>query len=169
MEFAYALATDGAVAAALIAGATDGGNRTLDAAGILDFVADGAASIYTNSLGFARSLVVSPTQWGAIMGLNDSGRPIYNATNPQNAGGAVSPASLRGNVAGLDLYVSRNLTGAGDGSVIAINPSSYTWYESPRLQLRTNVIGTGQVEVAYYGYGAIATKVGAGAYKFMVA
>ena len=169
MEYAYAYATDGAVAAALIAGATDGGNRTLDAAGVLDFVADGAASIYSNSLGFARNLVVSATQWGAIMGLNDSGRPIYNATNPQNAGGAVSPASLRGNVAGLDLFVSRNLTGAGDGSLIAVNPSAYTWYESPRLQLRTNVIASGQIEVAYYGYGAIATKVGAGAYKFMVA
>jgi hypothetical protein len=169
MEFAYAKATDAAVAAAIVTGATDGGNRTLDAAGILDFVADGAASIYSGSLGFARNLVVSPEIWAGIMGLNDSGRPIYNASNPQNAGGAVSPTSLRGNVAGLDLYVSRSLSGTGDGDAFIINPESYTWYESPRLQLRTNVIGTGQVEVAYYGYGAIATKVAAGAYKWMVA
>jgi len=169
MEFAYAKATDAAVAAAIVTGATDGGNRTLDAAGILDFVADGAASIYSGSLGFARNLVVSPEFWAGIMGLNDSGRPIYNASNPQNAGGVVSPNSLRGNVAGLDLYVSRSLSGTGDGDAFIINPESYTWYESPRLQLRTNVIGTGQVEVAYYGYGAIATKVAAGAYKWMVA
>ena len=169
MEFAYAKATDAAVAAAIITGATDGGNRTLDAAGILDFVADGAASVYSSSLGFARNLVVSPEIWAGIMGLNDSGRPIYNASNPQNAGGVVSPTSLRGNVAGLDLYVSRSLSGTGDGDAFIINPSSYTWYESPRLQLRTNVIGTGQIEVAYYGYGAIATKVAAGAYKWMVA
>jgi len=169
MEFAYAKATDEAVAGALAAGGTDGGNRTLDAAGLLDFVADGAADIYSESLGFARSLIVSPAAWGAIMGLNDSGRPIYNAVNPQNAGGAVSPQSLRGNVAGLDLYVSRNLSGVGDNSMIIVNPESYTWYESPRLQLRTNVIGSGQVEVLYYGYGAIATKVAKGAYRFMVA
>jgi HK97 family phage prohead protease len=169
MEFSYAKATDEAVAGALAAGGTDGGNRTLDAAGLLDFVADGAADIYSESLGFARSLVVSPAAWGAIMGLNDSGRPIYNAVNPQNAGGAVSPQSLRGNVAGLDLYVSRNLSGVGDNSMIIVNPESYTWYESPRLQLRTNVIGSGQVEVLYYGYGAIATKVAKGAYRFMVA
>ena len=169
MEFAYAKATDAAVAAAIVTGATDGGNRTLDAAGILDFVADGAASIYSNSLGFARSLVVSPEFWAGIMGLNDSGRPIYNAVNPQNAGGLVTPNSLRGNVAGLDLYVSRSQSGTGDGDAFIVNPESYTWYESPRLQLRTNVIGTGQVEVAYYGYGAIATKVAAGAYKWMVA
>jgi hypothetical protein len=53
--------------------------------------------------------------------------------------------------------------------MIIVNPESYTWYESPRLQLRTNVIGSGQVEVLYYGYGAIATKVAKGAYRFMVA
>jgi len=79
MEFAYAKATDEAVAGALATGGTDGGNRTFNAAGLLGFVADGAASIYTNSLGFARSLVVSPSAWATIMGLNDSGRPIYNS------------------------------------------------------------------------------------------
>jgi len=171
MEFAYAKATDTAVVQALFDGGTDGGNRTLDAAGLLDFVADGATSVYSNSLGFARSLLVSPAAWGAIMGLNDNGRPIYTAANPQNAGGAVSPQSLRGNVAGLDLYVSRNVgtSTITDGSMYVINPDAYTWYESPRLSLRTNVIGSGQIDVNYYGYGAIATKIAAGSYKFMVA
>jgi HK97 family phage prohead protease len=169
MEYAYAKATDEAVAGALATGGTDGGNRTLNAAGLLGFVADGAASIYSNSLGFARSLVVSPAAWGAIMGLNDAGRPIYNAVNPQNAGGSVSVGSLRGNVAGLDLYVSRSFAGVGDNSMIIANPDAYTWYESPRLSLRTNVINTGQIDVSYYGYGAIATKIAAGAYRFMVA
>jgi HK97 family phage major capsid protein/HK97 family phage prohead protease len=169
MEYAYAKATDEAVAGALATNGTDGGNRTLNAAGLLGFVADGAASIYSNSLGFARSLVVSPAAWGAIMGLNDAGRPIYNAVNPQNAGGSVSVGSLRGNVAGLDLYVSRSFAGVGDNSMIIANPDAYTWYESPRLSLRTNVINTGQIDVSYYGYGAIATKIAAGAYRFMVA
>jgi HK97 family phage major capsid protein len=169
MEFAYAKATDEAVATALATGGTDGGNRTFNAAGLLGFVADGAASIYTNSLGFARSLVVSPSAWATIMGLNDAGRPIYNAVNPSNAGGSVSVNSLRGNVAGLDLYVSRSFSGVGDNSMIIANPDAYTWYESPRLSLRTNVINTGQIDVSYYGYGAIATKIGAGAYRFMVA
>jgi HK97 family phage prohead protease len=171
MEFAYAKETDTAVVIELFQGGTDGGNRTFDAAGLLDFVADGAGSVYANSLGFARSLLVSPVAWSGIMGLNDGGRPIYTAANPQNAGGTVSPQSLRGNVAGLDLYVSRNVGTSviGDGAMYVINPDSYTWYESPRLQLRTNVIASGQVEVMYYGYGAIARKVGAGSYKWMVA
>ena len=33
----------------------------------------------------------------------------------------------------------------------------------------TATIATGQIKVAYYGYGAIAKKVAAGAYKWMVA
>jgi hypothetical protein len=53
--------------------------------------------------------------------------------------------------------------------MIVINPDSYTWYESTKYRLETNVIASGQISVAYYGYGAIATKVGAGAYRWMVA
>jgi hypothetical protein len=50
-----------------------------------------------------------------------------------------------------------------------VNPDSFTWYESARTRLQTNVALNGQIEVVYYGYGACATKVAAGAYRFMVA
>lgn len=171
MQFAYAKATDAAVGTALIAGATDGGNRTMSAANLLDFVSDAAVSIYSNTLGFATNVVVSPEQWGAIMGLVDgSNRPVYVQTiNPQNASANLTPTGIRGNVHGLNLYVSRALSGTGDNSIFVINPESYTWYESGTFRLESNLIATGQVNVALYGYGAIATKVGAGAYKWMVA
>jgi hypothetical protein len=32
-----------------------------------------------------------------------------------------------------------------------------------------NLISTGQVQVGYYGYGAVATKLAAGSYRWMVA
>ena len=170
MEYAYAKATNAAVGTAVVAGATDGGNRTMSAANILDFVSDAAVSIYSGTLGFAQNLVVSPEQWGAIMGLVDStNRAIYTATQPVNAGGSLAVTSLRGNVNGLNLYVSRSLSGTGDGTIVAINPDSYTWYESPTFKLEANLINTGQINVGYFGYGAIATKVAAGAYKWMVA
>jgi HK97 family phage prohead protease len=170
MEYAYAKATDARVATVVLAAATDGGNRTMSAANLLDFIADGAADIYTNTLGFAQNIVVSPAQWGAIMGLVDStNRAIYTATNPMNAGGNATPVSLRGNINGLNLYVDRNLSGTGDDSIVIVNPDSYTWYESPQFKLEAAVIASGQINVAYYGYGAIATKVAAGAYKYMVA
>ena len=171
MEFAYAKATDIAVGTGLIAGGTNGGNRTMSAANFLDFVSDAAVSIYKGTLGFAQNIVVSPEQWGEIMNLNDAGRPIYQAViSPSNQVGNLAPNSVTGNVAGLNLRVARNLTGGtDDNSIIIVNPESYTWYESPRFRLETNLVSTGQIQVAYYGYGALATKVGAGAYRWMVA
>ena len=170
MEFAYAKATDARVATVVAAAATDGGNRTMSAANLLDFVADAAVDVYSNTLGFAQNIVMSPAQWGAVMGLVDStNRAIYTAANPVNNGGTASPVSLRGQINGLNLYVDRNLSGTGDGTIIVVNPDSYTWYESPTFKLEAAVIASGQINVAYYGYGAIATKVAAGAYKWMVA
>jgi HK97 family phage prohead protease/HK97 family phage major capsid protein len=173
MEFAYAKATDVAVIAGLVAGGTDGGNRTLDAAGALDFVSDASVAVYKATLGTATNILVSPEQWGALMNLADNGRPIYqNLIGNSNQGGNLSGQSVRGNLLGLNLRVSRNLATAaptGDNSLIIINPDAYTWYESSRFRLETNVVATGQIKVAYYGYGALATKVGAGAYRFMVA
>jgi HK97 family phage major capsid protein len=172
MEFAYAKATDERVATILATNGTDGGNRSVtDGGDIADFVSDAAVSIYTNTLGFGQNIIVSPAQWGVLMGLVDTAkRPIFQQTiNPQNAGGDLTATAVRGNLLGLNLRVSRAFSGTGDNSMIIVNPDSYTWYESPRLSLQTNLISTGQVEVGYYGYGAIATKLAAGAYRWMVA
>ena len=173
MEYAYAKATDARVNAILETNGTNGGDRAALTTGALvaDFVSDAAVSIYENTLGFAQNILVSPAQWGVLMGLVDSSnRPIFQQTvNPQNAGGDLTATAIRGNLLGLNLRVSRALAGVGDNSMIIVNPDAYTWYESPRLSLQTNLISTGQVEVGYYGYGAIATKLAAGAYRYMVA
>jgi HK97 family phage prohead protease len=172
MEFAYAKATNAFVIGEVANNGTLNATATTeDKDGLLTFVSTAAAAVYKASLGFARNLVVSPEQWGKIMSYNDAGRPIYTASQPQNAGGVVSPQSIRGNVLGLDLYVDRACggtggTGLGDYSMAVINPEGYTWYESSRFRLQTNVALNGQIEVAYYGYGALATKVGASANWF---
>ena len=129
------------------------------------FIARASDSIYTNTLRFASAVIVSPTQWSNIMGMVDSSnRPIFTATNPMNAAGSVSQ-SLRGNLLGLDLYVDYSLTGVADGSIIVVNRDSYTWYESPTYRLRAESTAAGSVTIGYYGFGAIATKVAAGAFK----
>jgi len=163
MEFAYAKATDAyAVTRASATATASTAKAGATAANYLAFFANAAKNVYTGSLGFARNVVVSPDVWAEIMGLNDNGRPIYIASNPSNAGGALSPLSVRGNVAGLDLYVSRSLSGTGDGSIYVINPDALTFYESPRLTLQTNVIASGQISVMYYGYAAVAPKLPGG-------
>jgi HK97 family phage prohead protease len=169
MADAYAKATNVAVRTAIQTGASaDATAITLpwDGAEMAGFIARASDSIYTNTLRFAQSVIVSPTQWSNIMGMVDGqNRPLFIASQPQNAAGSVSQ-SLRGSLLGLDLYVDYSLTGVADGSIVVVNRDSYTWYESPRLQLRADKVGTGQVEVGYYGYGAIATKAAAGAFKF---
>jgi HK97 family phage prohead protease len=169
MADAYAKATNYAVNSAITAGGTaDATAITLpwDGAEMAGFIARASDSIYTNTLRFAQSVIVSPTQWANIMGMVDSSnRPLFIASQPQNAAGSVSQ-SLRGSLLGLELYVDYTITGEGDNSILVVNRDSYTWYESPRLQLRADKVGTGQVEVGYYGYGAIATKAGAGAFRF---
>jgi HK97 family phage prohead protease len=174
MGAAYAKATDAAVNAALITGASADATTTVTyptAAELLGIVARGSASVYNATLGlpnpFARNMIVNTSQWSNIMTLNDNGRPIYTAANPMNAGGAVTPTALQGNVAGLNLFVTPN-TAAGtdtDGSILIVNPDAYTWYESPNYRLRAESTASGSVTIGYYGFGAIATKVGAGAFK----
>jgi HK97 family phage major capsid protein len=172
MGAAYAKATNSAVNAALITGASLDATTVAaypDASALLGIVARGSASVYGATAGlanpFARNMIVSTGQWSNIMSLNDAGRPIYTASQPMNAGGAVAPTSLTGNVAGLNLYVDPTNAGDGDGTILIVNPDAYTWYESPNYRLRAESTATGQITIGYYGYGAIATKVAGGAFK----
>ena len=172
MEYAYAKDTEEFVTTAIQgAGTLNATAQANSATGLLSYVSSAAAAVYSASLGFARNMIVTPEQWANIMSYNDAGRPIYIAANPQNAGGALSPTSLRGNVAGLDLRVSRYMKGSGgvgtaDYSMVVVNPDAYTWYESARQQLRTNINSDGTVDILLFGQGALATKLAAGANWF---
>ena len=170
LEFAYAKATEDFVTLGIYNDGSSSAQAANTAAGFLGYTSKACADVYGSSLGFARSLVVSPTQWGNIMGYNDNGAPLYNAAQPSNQGGSVRGDSLRGVVSpGLNLFVSRSIgnvgltTADGDLSMVVINPDSYTWYESPRFELRTNINSDGTIDILYYGYGALAPKVPLGA------
>jgi phage head maturation protease len=141
------------------------------AAELLAFIGRGAASVYGATAGlanpFARNILVNTSQWSNLMGLNDSGRPIYNeVTQPMNQPGLATPTSLRGRVAGLDLFVTANTaaTTDTDDSIMIINPDSYTWYESPSYQLRAESTADGSITVGVYSFGAVATKIAGGAF-----
>ena len=172
MEYAYAKDTEEFVTNAVQgAGTLNATAQANSATGLLNYVSSAAAAVYSASLGFARNMIVTPEQWANIMSYADNGRPIYIAANPQNAGGALTPTSLRGNVAGLDLRVSRYMKGSGgvgtaDYSMAVVNPDAYTWYEGARQQLRTNINSDGTVDILLFGQGALATKLAAGANWF---
>ena len=170
LEFAYAKVTDEFATGTIVAAGQSTGVNANTATGFLGFTSQAAGAVYNSSLGFARNLVVSPGQWTNIMGYNDNGAPLYNAAQPSNAAGSVRGDSLRGVVSpGLNLFVSRSIgnagatTSVGDNSMVVINPDAWTWYESPRFELRTNVNSDGTIDILYYGYAAIAPKIPFGA------
>ncbi len=173
MSDAYAKKTNEYVAATLATdGTADATTVTLpwDGDEFSAFIARAAESIYTNTFKFATGVIVSPKQWSNIIALNDtSKRPLFSAAAPMNASGSVAVNALRGEVLGLPLYVDYTRTGEDDNSILVVNRDSYTWYESPRLQLRAEKVGTGKVEVGIYGYGAVATKVAAGCFRYQKA
>jgi phage head maturation protease len=174
MVAAMAKAQDAYANAQLVAGATaDGTGITTypTAAELLGVIARGSASVYAATAGlsnpFARNILVNTSQWSNLMSLNDSGRPIYNeVTNPMNQPGLATPTSLRGRVAGLDLYVTANTaaTTDTDDSIMIINPDAYTWYEGSTYQLRAESTADGSITVGVYSFGAVATKIAAGAF-----
>ena len=174
MVAAMAKAQDAYVNAQLVAGATADATTIATyptAAELLGVIARGSASVYAATAGlanpFARNILVNTSQWSNLMSLNDSGRPIYNeVTNPMNQPGLATPGSLRGRVAGLDLYVTANTaaTTDTDDSIMIINPDAYTWYEGTSYQLRAESTADGSITVGVYSFGAVATKIAAGAF-----
>jgi phage head maturation protease len=169
MVKAMAKAQNASVNAVLVANATIDGTvlaAVPTAAQLLAFVSRGAASVYSGTQEFARNIVMGSDQWANTMSLNDNGRPIYLAAQPQNAGGVVRPDSLRGNVAGLDLYADFAApAAAADGSLIIVNPDAYTWYESSQFQLRSEATADGSITVGVYSFGATAVKLAGGAFR----
>jgi HK97 family phage major capsid protein len=169
----YAAATDAAMYSALAAGTLDGTVITLpfDGDSFAGFISRGAASIFAATKRYATGIVLTPSQWANLIKLNDSNkRPLFDvAGNSQNGMGVATPGSAVGSVMGLPVYVTPNASGTGDDSIIILNGDSFVWYEGAGpLQLRTNIVGTGQVEVGYYGYGSAVTLTAAGAFTLNV-
>jgi len=162
---AYAKATDEAMFTQFITtGTAATGVATADADGLQSFIATEAAAAYAATGGFATNLVANSSWWSVLLGAQDSTkRPIYAAANPVNNAGISSPTSVVGSVLGTNLYVDPFIgSGTGDDSMFLVNPSSITFYEAPKTTLRVEALSNGRLQVAVYGYYAIATKLAGG-------
>jgi HK97 family phage major capsid protein len=168
MTRAYNQATDAAVIAALTAGGTQATAVAATSAGIISYVSTEAPAAYLATGELPSAYIAGTSQWSLLMGATDTtGRPIYNAYNPQNNGGVAGPQSLRGNVLGLDLYVDPNAVATTiDESAFIVTPSSVAIYESPILRMSTNVVTSGEIETMLYGYLAVGVLVAGGVRRF---
>jgi len=165
---AYAQATDQYVIAQITAGGTQATATAADSAGIISFVSTESPAAFTATKRTAKSFVSGTSIWSLLMGATDTtGRPIYNAGNPMNNAGSAIPTSIRGNVLGLDYYVDPNMVSTSiDESAFIIEPRSIEIFESPALQLATNVPTTGEIEIMLYGYIAAQAVFAGGLRRF---
>jgi HK97 family phage prohead protease len=169
---AYEAATDKALIAAFTADGTQATSVATTAAGLQSFISVEGAKAYKGTGGdFANKLVASTDQWAAITGYADTtGRALYSAQGAtQNASGTAVASSVRGNILGTDLIVDHNITTSGiiDESAFLVAPGSVYVWESPQTQLRLNILTSGELEIALYGYLAIYVgKSGKGVRRF---
>jgi len=109
-------------------------------------------------------LVVAPTTTGSI-GFDDllgavgsDNRPLFAAAAPQNAAGLLTQGTTQGTVAGLDVVVDANLDANEEAWVLP--SAAATFYESAGspVQISVQDVSSLEVEVAVYGYVALAIK-----------
>lgn len=165
---AYAQATDQYVIAQITAGGTQATATAADSAGLISFVSTESPAVYNATKRTAKSFVSGTSIWSTLLSAVDTtGRPIYNAGNPMNNAGSAIPTSIRGNVLGLDYYVDPNMVATSiDESAFIIDPRSIEIFESPALQLATNVPTTGEIEISLYGYIAAQATFAGGLRRF---
>ena len=165
----YAQATDQYVIAQITAGGTQATATAADSAGLISFVSTESPAVYNATKRTATAFVSGTSIWSTLLGATDTtGRPIYNAQPMQmNAGGTVNPTAIRGNVLGLNYYTDANMVSTSiDESAFIIEPRSIEIFESPALQLATNVPTTGEIEIALYGYIAAQAVFAGGLRRF---
>jgi HK97 family phage prohead protease len=169
LQNAYLKTIDSQVLTDLLAAGMNGTNTTADLDGIIDYAAEGAQTIYSNTGYFATNYIANPAQWGALISAQDTTkRPVFTALQPMNAAGQVSPTSIRGSVLGLDLYVDKNFTATtfDDDSAVILAPEAFTVYRSPQAYMSVNVVSNLQIQVAIYGFMATIAKMPNGILKF---
>jgi hypothetical protein len=170
LQNAYLKTLDTTVNAALItAGQVATTAQAATSAGIIGYASEAAKLVYEATGYFASNYVANGAQWQLLMGASDTtGRPIYSASQPMNAGGLTQPGSIRGNVLGLDLFVDKNFaaTTVVDDSAIILAPEAFTVYQSPQAYMSVNVVSNLQVQVAIYGYMATIAKMPKGIVRY---
>jgi len=168
LERAYRLATDSAMIAALTAQGTQAATKAATIAGLISYIGTEAPAAYKGSSYFASNIVTNTDWWSQLIGAVDTtGRPIFTASQPMNAGGQAVPTSIKGNVLGLDLFVDKNVAaGLIDESAFIIAPETAMWFESPEAFFSVNVVSNMAVQTAIYGYGAGKVLIPAGVRRF---
>ena len=158
----YAQKTDQYAAKIAADGSSDSSSTTIYKA-IAKSISDsfGVMRQTPNNLLVATSGGNDDVDFAGLLGAVDTtGRPLYAAAASQNANGLITQGSTNGTVAGLNLVVDPNYTGGTSNIKVGlVYPTmAMRFHESGTLQIRTNVVSNGQLEIGIYGYVAVVNR-----------
>jgi HK97 family phage prohead protease len=158
----YAQKTDQYAAKIAADGSSDSSSSTIYKA-IAKSISDsfGVMRQTPNNLLVATSGGNDDVDFAGLLGAVDTtGRPLYAAAASQNANGLITQGSTNGTVAGLNLVVDPNYTGGTSNIKVGlVYPTmAMRFHESGTLQIRTNVVTNGQLEIGIYGYVAVVNR-----------
>ena len=143
------------------------GSADSTAATIYKTIAKGIADSYGVMRSTPTNIMVAPSggydgiDYAGLLGeVDDSKRPLFAAAAPSNAAGLITQGSTNGTVAGLNLVVDPNYPGdTGENKLALVYPSNaMRFHESGTIQLRTNVVSNGQLEIGLYGYVCVVNR-----------
>jgi HK97 family phage prohead protease len=108
---------------------------------------------------------------GLLGAVDGSNRPLFAAAAPQNAAGLISQGSTNGTVAGLNLVVDANYTGdnANAKHALVYPSNAMRFHESGTLQVRSNIVANGQLEIGISGFVCVVNRYPAAFRKLNVA
>jgi HK97 family phage prohead protease len=158
----YAQKTDQYAAKIAADGSSDSSSSTIYKA-IAKSIADsfGVMRQTPNNLLVATSGGNDNVDFASLLGeVDNTGRPLYAAAAPMNANGLITQGSTNGTIAGLNLVVDPNYTGGTSNIKVGlVYPTmAMRFHESGTLQIRTNVVANGQLEIGIYGYVAVVNR-----------
>jgi HK97 family phage prohead protease len=158
----YAQKTDQYAAKIAADGSSDSSSSTIYKA-IAKSIADsfGVMRQTPNNLLVATSGGNDNVDFASLLGeVDNTGRPLYAAAAPMNANGLITQGSTNGTIAGLNLVVDPNYTGGTSNIKVGlVYPTmAMRFHESGTLQIRTNVVSNGQLEIGIYGYVAVVNR-----------
>jgi len=158
----YAQKTDQYAAKIAADGSSDSSSSTIYKA-IAKSISDsfGVMRQTPNNLLVATSGGNDNVDFAGLLGeVDTTGRPLYAAAATQNANGLITQGSTNGTVAGLNLVVDPNYTGGTSNIKVGlVYPTmAMRFHESGTLQIRTNVVSNGQLEIGIYGYVAVVNR-----------
>jgi HK97 family phage prohead protease len=158
----YAQKTDQYAITAAMTGA-----QLSDAATVYQSIVKGIADSYNVIRETPNNILVAPSggydgiDFAGLLGAEDGNdRPLFAAAAPQNAAGLITQGSTNGTVAGLNLVVDPNHLAYSDGNKYAlVYPTrGMRFHESGTVQLRSNIVANGRVEIGIYGYAAVVNR-----------